>query len=124
MMIVPNGEAFDEETTAAVESALSELIGSHGGMLESFVGMANYINRHGERCFVMFSPSEQLHSTTSGLARFMDEWNTEITRLNIHGMSTQLDPAAAGQIPDGVPGVGMSEPAAVLDASACGLVRV
>lgn len=90
-MILPNDEPFSDEATAAVESALTEVTGSHGGLLESFVGMANYINRNGERCFVMFSPDEQLHSTTSGLARFLDEWNTEITRLNIHGMLTQID---------------------------------
>jgi hypothetical protein len=90
-VIVPNDEPFSDEATASVEAALTAVIASHGGLLEAFVGMANYINRDGERCFVMFSPDEQLHSTTSGLARFMDEWNTEITRLNIHGMLTQLD---------------------------------
>jgi hypothetical protein len=89
-MIIPEPDQLGDQATEAVEAALTSVIGSAGGMLEAFVGMANYINANGERCFVMFSPDEQLHSTTSGLARFLDEWNTEITRLNIHGMLTGI----------------------------------
>jgi hypothetical protein len=87
-MIVPVEEPFGDAATAAVEAALGALLADRSALLESFVGMANYVDAAGNRCFVMFSPDEQLHSTTSGMARFLAQWNDEITRLNIHGMLT------------------------------------
>jgi hypothetical protein len=93
MSIEPTSDpSFDVEVTAAVETALVEVLGRHGAMLEAFTGMANFISSEGDRQFVMFTPDDQLHVTTLSLTAFMDAWNIEVRRLAIHDMLNELDP--------------------------------
>lgn len=79
------------EINDAVAFAIRGVCARHQVMAEAWTGMINFTTVDGERGWMFINDDESLHLTQRAMILFMHEYQTEVTRLNIHGHLQTLD---------------------------------
>lgn len=70
--------------TEATESALSEIIGTNGGIMTAFVGIVTLLDENGEQRYVMLENDNMTFTLALGMS--------ELLNMNLrHTINSQLD---------------------------------
>jgi hypothetical protein len=79
------------ELNEAVAFAVRGVCARHQVMPDSWTGMLNFTTIDGERGWMFINDDESLHMDQRAMILFMHEYQTEVTRLNIHHHLTSED---------------------------------
>lgn len=71
------------ELSEAVQAAVSDVLAKHGCMLEGFVGMVNYLDNEGGRCWMQMYPTQQSEDHTYGMSDFLHTYLHEVRVINV-----------------------------------------
>ena len=82
---------LSDELNEAVAFAISQVCARHQVMAEAWTGMLNFTTVDGDRGWMFINDNESLHLTQRAMILFMHEYQTEVTRLNIHGHLQSLE---------------------------------
>jgi hypothetical protein len=84
-------DALSAELNDAISYAIHSVCAKHQVMPESWTGMLNFTTINGDRGWMFINDDESLHMTQRAMILFMHEYQSEVTRLNIHDHLMSLD---------------------------------
>lgn len=68
---MPELTPMSTKVSSAMETAAQEAIGSEGGIITGFIGMANYLNAEGKSCWATLSGDNQSVVITLGMTKLL-----------------------------------------------------
>ena len=75
---------LSEALNSAIAFAIQGVCAQHQVMPDAWTGMLNFTTIDGERGWTFINDDESLHLDQRAMILFMHEYQTEVTRLNIH----------------------------------------
>ncbi len=75
---------MSEAVNVAISDAIGRVCADYQVMPEAWTGMVNFTTVNGDRGWLFIQDDESMHMTHRAMILFMHEYQTEVTRINIH----------------------------------------